>query len=444
MLNVLLFVTTYLAGFIFAIIANPAYAFALYEAVYFFYPQDKWWGTALPDISYSYFTVLLMMGVLLLNRELFLNPVFKIPPLRWLYFLLFLYAIAYFYAVRQEIHYDALNTYLKLVVIITIAFKLIDSRERLNIAIWGYIFGAWYMGFSVWQVGRTSGNRVEGIGTVDSPDANGLAAAIAPAVVLAIYYFWRTQNKYYKILFAIAGAFITNALVLINSRGAFLGTAASIVFLFYYLYFSKLQKKNQKRTVIFLLIAGLMSAAYLVDEAFIERMTTIKEEKTLTAEVETGSTRVFFWMAAWDMAKDHPFGGGFRAFNVYAPFYIPQHVNTGGSLNRTVHSTWFEALTEIGYLGLFGLIMMVFSSYKILSNCKKKLKEDGDSDHYYQVIAIQAALICFVISMTFLNRLRAEILHWLILYAACAYNIYILKAQNLINESKIKNAEKLS
>jgi O-antigen ligase len=156
-------------------------------------------------------------------------------------------------------------------------------------------------------------------------------------------------------------------------------------------------------------------------------MTTIDNDAQIDETRETGGTRMIFWSAAWEMAKDYPFGNGYKGFNYLSHLYIPEDVATGNSRNRTVHSTWMEALSEIGYAGLLALFFMLWSSYKTTNKCKDTLSKQGDIDNFFKIIALQAAGLCFIISMTFLNRLRAEILYWLILYSAIAYNIYIVK-----------------
>jgi O-antigen ligase len=147
----------------------------------------------------------------------------------------------------------------------------------------------------------------------------------------------------------------------------------------------------------------------------------------VAVEQESGSTRFIYWMSAWEMAKDYPAGKGVRGFDYYAPDYIPEYVDTGFSRNRSVHSTWFEALTEIGYLGLLLFVLMLYSTFKSTRVCISNLKEKGDFENYFKLITFEAALLSFIVSMTFLNRFRAEILYWLILYTACAYNIYAIK-----------------
>ncbi|HED36470.1 MAG TPA: O-antigen ligase domain-containing protein [Gammaproteobacteria bacterium] len=428
MLHTLLFIAVYLIGFILTFVSNSAFSFILYEAVYFFNPLDRWWSYNIPNIGYSFYTVILMFYAVFikLRNEPLQNKLLAAPQFKWVYLLLLSYCIAWFYAVLPNEHLEATINFIKLVIIISIAYKLIDNSKNLDYALWGYIFGSWYISFLAWQTGRNSAARVEGIGTVDSPDSNGIAAAIAPSLVICLYYLWRSKNRFAKLLFVFAGVFIANALILINSRGSFLATGTSIIYFVLFMYFSSFQQKYQKITAVWITILGLSAMLYLADENFIERIKTMQNTE-IVAEQETGSTRVIFWESAWEMAKDYPFGSGLKGFDYYAPDYIPQDVDTGYSRNRSVHSTWFEALTEIGYLGLLLLILMIYTSFKTLRKCFTTLKEKGDFENYYKVLAIKAALLSFLIAMSFMNRLRAEILYWFILYTACAYNIYVLK-----------------
>jgi len=391
----------------------------------------------IPDVSYSFFVVLMMALMLVANySKLKKNHLMKVSQFKFALLLLCLYAVASSFAVYPEEHAKALKYFAKLLVIIFIAYKLCGCKKSLDLVLYGYIAGAWYLSFYIFQVGRNSGGRVEGVGTVDSPDANGVAAALAPSLVLALYYYWVNTKINLKLIFALAGIFIANALILISSRGAFLGVAVSVVFFLFYMFFSSFQRKNQKFSVVFILVAGLGGGVYLADDAFIDRMLTIKQEQQVDVEKESGGTRVYFWRAAIDIAVDYPMGSGYRGFNFYAPRYLPEDLDTGGSRSRSVHSTWFEALTEIGYIGFLALVGMLALSLLSLNKVKRDVRAKGLVDDYFKMIALQASLIAFVVCMTFINRLRAEILYWLVLYSAIAYNVYILKC----NEKGIKDS----
>lgn len=437
MLHLLLFVVVYLALAMGSLILNPAFSFTLYEIIYFMNPADRWWSGPLPGIRYSLLVVVLMMVVLVKNfKEHKLNNPLKIPQMRWMYVLLLLYSIASLYALLPDGHSRALESYIKLQITMTIAFMLVTNIEKLKYYTYGYIFSAWYLSFYIYQQGRTSGNRVEGIGTVDSPDSNGIAAAIAPTIVLALFYLWRSKNNFLKMAFAIAILFSANAIVLINSRGAFLGVAVSIMYFFCYLYFAKVRTPRQRLFAVALTFIGIIGFFKVADQTFLDRMSSITTASKVSEEKESGGTRMIFWGAAWDMAKDYPFGNGYRGFDLNAPFYISKNVNTGRSRYRSVHSTWFETLTEVGYPGLLAFLLMIYCAFKTTRQCKKYLKEIGDTDNYYKVVAIEAALISFLVAMTFLNRMRAEVLYWLILYTACLHNIYIVKNTKKVDVSE--------
>lgn len=442
-----MFFSTFLGGAIMTFASTPVFAFALYQAVYFFYPQNRWWGGMVPDLAYSFYTVVLMaLALLTCFKDAQQNKLLAAPQMRWLFLIMILFVTTSFYAVFPIFHDDAMVNFIKLAIIMSIAYKLIIGDRELNIALWGYIFGSWYISFVAFQIGRNAGDRVEGIGAVDSPDANGTAASIAPALVLAFYYFWVTKNKLAKAALAIAGVFIANAIVLINSRGAFLGVAISMIYFIYHMYFSRFQRKNQKVTVIALVVCGLIGASVIVDKSFIDRMGTINKEK-VSEDQESGATRTAFWMAAWDMAKDHPMGVGVAGFQYYAPVYINENVNTGESRNRAVHSTWFEALSELGYPGFIALIGMILSSFMTMSKARKVLRERNQIDEYFKVRAIEGALLAFIITMTFLNRLRADVLYWCVLYSACAYNIYVIKqyeSRSVNTYEEIEKKKKIS
>ena len=77
--------------------------------------------------------------------------------------------------------------------------------------------------------------------------------------------------------------------------------------------------------------------------------------------------------------------------------------------------------------------MMIFFSFKTTQLCKESLKKRAEVDEYFKVVAIQCSLIAFIVAMTFLNRMRAEILHWCVLFTAIAYQVYVLNYRDKSN-----------
>lgn len=441
MLTVILFYSTYIGGIFYSFYRYPILAFVTYQAVYFYNPNERWWSSLVPELRYSFYISAIICLLFVFNfKEANKNPLFKIPQFRWSYAFFSCFVFAAIWSPFPEVHTYAIEVFAKLLIIVSLAYKLCDTPQKLNWILWAYIYGSWYISYLAFQLGRNSGNRVQGIGTVDSPDANGTAAAIAPAIVVCLYFIWKSKNKWLKLAAAIAAVFIANALILINSRGAVLGVAVSVFYFFSILIFSKVRLPKQRRFVLVMLTFSIVGGIELADEGFIERVETMFVDKSeIDFTEESGATRILFWKAGYEMAKDYPFGAGARAFVYYSPIYIPQNIGTGKTRNRAVHSSWIESLTESGFIGLFCFCMIFWSSFRTLNICQKKFKTNGDGQNYHLVIAIKAAIICFMITMTFLNRMRAEVLYWLVLYSACLYNIYILKPQISKNSPLIKD-----
>lgn len=432
MISVLLFLSSFVSSFILSFRHAAIFGFVLYQVIYFFNPQNRWWGSSVPDLGYSFFSVAFMALILLLNwSECKNNKLTQLPSFRWLYFFVLIYSAVYIWSILPSYHMDALIPLVKGAIILSIAFKLCTTYKSLDYMLYGYVIGAAYLGYYISQVGRNSGDRVEGIGMVDSPDANGVAAALAPAAITCLFYFWRNTSLKLKFLFVIAGAFIVNALVLINSRGAMLGVAAGGAYFMWRLFFAPVQRKYQKVTVILIALAGLSSLVYVADQSTIERIYSISQESEVDENRETGATRMVFWAAAWDMAKDHPLGLGRGGFEINAPLYIPSYINTGANRNRAVHSSWFEALSEAGYLGFIVFLMIIFASFTMLRRSKAELAAPEFLDDYFKIVCIESMLISYLVAMTFLNRMRSEIFLWCILFVACAYNIYYLRKLHL-------------
>lgn len=421
-------------GIVLTFLSSAGIAFALYQMVYFMNPGNRWWSSPLPEFSYSFGVVILMLIAMIVTfkscRE---NKIFQAPPFKWIFLILLCYFFIGFDAAIPSQQAKAFDALWKLVITLAIAYKLIGTPRALDYVLHSYIMGSAYIGYIAYSIGRNSGDRVEGIGTVDANAANTLAAAIAPSLILCLYYFWVSNSKLFRAVVAVAGVFIVNAIVLINSRGSMLGIAVGGGFFLWCMYTSSMQKKYQRLAVIAILCLGSVAVVNLVDDKFIDRMKTMTNTE-VDVEQESGATRFVFWQSAIEFSFDFPFGVGARGFEAYSDDYLPQDLHTGASRARAVHSTWFEALTEIGYPGLFFLVCLILSCYRCTYRCKRVLRESGNVDEYFKIIALEAALICFLVIVTFINRLRAEVFYWLILYISVAYNLYVLKRAHEHND----------
>lgn len=419
----LLFLVVFFGGIVAALAYSGVAAFVLYQLVYFLNPDARWWSASIPGLRYSMITVLLMMLVLALRYREYsaLSPWLKMPVFKWMIAVLGMYYLAYTFAINLPLHKNFTFEYTKLVIIMLVAYKLISNERALTASLWAYIVGATYIGYLAHSVGRGSQGRVSGIGMVDAVDTNDAAAALVPAAVILMYFAWMGTKKI-KFLTVVCGAWIANALVLINSRGAFVGAVVSLSVFLFFMIFSRYQKKGQRASAVVMIVLGLSGALYVTDDVFWERMKTLQSED----KAVQGSSRTSFWWTTFDILNDHPMGVGIQGYQALAPIYMDDQMR-GGVENRAVHSMWFQGLSEIGWIGFGLFIAMLASLWRLSTRAKKYLLKQGKNEAYFKLLALECALLGYLVAGSFIDRFRAEILYWMILFVAVGVNIYYLQ-----------------
>jgi hypothetical protein len=424
----LLFLMIFFGGLCAAFFYSSTAAFVLYQLVYFLNPDDRWWSAEIPGFRWSLITVA-VMAITLMARYKDLGPKGQLtqqPAAKWIVLILGMYYVMYLFALNPVAHDRFTIDFTKTIIIIAIAYKLIHSEMALKVVMWGYIIGATYIGYLATVTGRTGNGRVEGIGMADGLDANDAAIALVPAAVMLMYFAWM-GNKKIKVLCVVCGALIANGLVLINSRGSFLGVAIGIGVYLLAMLFSKYQKKGQRGMAILIVVGGVSGAISLTDDQFWERMNTIQD---VQQDDGGGDTRMHFWWATFDMMRDHPAGLGIAGYQEISANYLPPEIR-GNAENRAVHSAWFQLLSELGWPGpiLFGFLLLAL--LKNTRKAKKKLIEQGRTDEYFKVLALEVGLLSYMVAASFIDRFRSEILWWMILFLAAAANVYYLQFQEV-------------
>ncbi|MFT4849775.1 MAG: hypothetical protein ACI83B_002323 [Sediminicola sp.] len=433
-MHALLFLFSLMTLPILALRTSAIYAFVLYQFVYFLSPGTRWWSYQIPDLRYALLTSLFIIFMFFITKKEEKNPtpLLSSPHLKWMYALGAIYGLTYFYAEIPSFHSVAFIDMFKSIVVISFVFKLCSKPQHVDLMIKGYVAGATYLSFYTYQIGRNAGDRVEGVGTVDAPDANDVAALLAPALLMAGYFFYRSKTIRDRAIWLVCSGLIANALILINSRGAFLGVIVAVIFVGYKLISTKIYRSKHIRKVIAIGSFAIIGMLSILDQAAMERFFSISEETEMSQSKskESGSTRIQFWLAAIDMSIDYPLGKGAYGFNAYSRYYISEDVDTGGAQHKTVHSTWFEALTEIGYLGLFILLGLVYTIYYSLSRVRKMAIFKRNEELFMLAVFSQSAILSWLVSISFINRLRAEAFMWLVLISACIYNVYYILEKN--------------
>lgn len=408
----LAFLLLFFGGIIIALTRFPAAAFAVYEVVYFMYPDTRWWAAGIPGLKYSMVSTLLIVFSFLLHyKSQKYNSWGEHGYFKIVLLILILYFLLYNTAIVPQYHLKFTIEYLKLIVVTSIAYKTISSETALKLCTWIYILGCAYIAYEVSLKGRNSQGRVEGIGMVDTGgDSNAASAALVPSLSILLFYCWKGTVKS-RLTAAFFAAIIANGIVLLNSRGAFLGTVAGCGYLLTHMIFSKHQLKGQRGTALMLVVVAVLGFLYVADAAFWERMATLKEVDDGSA---SGSHRVEFWLATFDVLDDYPLGVGIWGYKTISQEYLPAHYFTETLTGKAVHSTWFQILNELGWIGFALAMAMLFSIFRSTAMAKKRCLKNRLNEYYFLIISYEASIISFLVTVSFISSFRAVSLYILI------------------------------
>lgn len=204
-------------------------------------------------------------------------------------------------------------------------------------------------------------------------DENDLALACVGAFPFAFYGFqllpgWR------RFVAGGCGVLLVLAVVVSLSRGGFVGLVAALVYCF-------AVSANKIRNFLLALVAAGVFLV-LAPQSYLEEMSTIQNTDSGTAD-----TRKFLWATAWNIWKAHPIlGVGGSNFNYVAGEYTPkddprwqtpdyQERNWSGT---TVHSTYYQFLSELGLVGTGLYAVMVIGHFRGIGGLRKKMRRRKD------------------------------------------------------------------
>lgn len=422
-ITILGYIALYISLLLGCILNSASLGVYLYQLVYFLNPVNRWWGSHLPDLRYSMIVSIAILIAYVINRDKYAhNKLIHFAQLKWLFLMTIVSIIVSFYAVWPEMHNRNLVTQIKLFFFVIIAYKVLDSPQKYERLIWVHILGVFYIGWVAHGFGRTSFERLDGVGPVDGTDANDTAAVLLTALPIVIHLL--IHSKFWlRLVLLLIFAYIIDGVVLCNSRGAFVGIFVSMSYFFYNIVFSKNRPSSHKFISLGIIIFSIGLFIYLADDTFFQRMSTLNEA-SIDGGGKGGSERVFFWIKSLELARQHPFGVGYWGFQYLSPGFIPAEMLTNGM--RAIHSTYFQVLSEYGYIGPFLLAGYFLSTFLQYRKIQDHLEKRGDNQNSDLIRAVFSGFIGYIVAAAFIDRLHAEMMYWFPLYIAIGYNVYVI------------------
>lgn len=295
-----------------------------------------------------------------------------------------------------------LNRVLKIMLMTMVTMMLIKTKEQVQYLVWTLVASLAYYGVKGGIFTITSGASSIVWGPSGSYIEGNNEVALAFITIIPIMYYIQmvAENKWVKRGMMVSIVLCAFAALGSYSRGALLGIAAMLFFLWL-----KSPKKVAMGVVMVCLIP--VAIAFMPDK-WGARMDTIKTYE----EDQSAMGRINAWYMAFNMAKDRPLvGGGFEIYNrtafaLYAP--VPDDVHAA-------HSIYFQALGEHGFVGLGLYLTMVWLVWRKTVWIVRNARERAALKWAAQLATmIQVSMVGFAVGGAFLSLLYYDVPYYLI------------------------------
>jgi len=265
---------------------------------------------------------------------------------------------------------------------IFLSVSVIESKQHLIylIAIVGLSLGfyAGKAGISAIIGGGYSSYGSSNMGGIFS-GSNAFAMGSGILLFFLIFIYQQCSNRKSKILFPkylvlhpklfslamlllVIGTIFN--IVTLASRGSAIATFLALILLFI------LNGKWFKKALLMVPLLAIAFTVVPLPEGYEQRIESAFADKE---ELDTSAaSRPHFWQVAINMTKSYPVGVGPGCFREYYDLFD----HSGGQYNRArdVHSSHFQVLAELGYLGIVTWILLFSFTYLRLFKLRRIVK----------------------------------------------------------------------
>ena len=246
-------------------------------------------------------------------------------------------------------------------------------------------------------------NKLNGIGLIEGTrvtisreyrsqigDPNDLSLVLLFPVAFFAGEVFNSNNKpFFRFLAFLGMLLMCWGIIATQSRGGLLGILTIMGFFI---------SKRIKNPIVLGGIGALSGLFLLAVAGISDRQSGGAAEEGVDA---SAMGRIYAWQAAINMALSNPFTGvGISNFYVNYFFYSPHW----DGKNHAVHSTWFQVLGEMGFVGLILFAMLIVSIFKSLRRSNLYCKSKNKESLLVNVHILQAGLFGFMVSGTFLTQ----------------------------------------
>jgi putative inorganic carbon (hco3(-)) transporter len=226
---------------------------------------------------------------------------------------------------------------------------------------------------------------------------------LAFAFIFALRTSWTKPLKIFFYLFPITAIGSTIAT---SSRGALLGLIGAGIW-------SLKTSKYFFRTVLLTVTIGT-AVFFLVPAEFKARFESAGDDGTSIHRLDR-------WKQGWEAMLAHPvLGVGHKNWEWYFSRYGDKSVHPGTPM---VHNIFIESGTEHGFIGLFSLILIFVTMFRLNKKIRTANKAHPDRFHYLMAYGMDGAVIGLIISASFVTVLYYPYIWIHAAFISCLYNV---------------------
>lgn len=290
------------------------------------------------------------------------------------------------FATNTHLAYNTTTKMLVYMPFIISTIVLVNDVERLRKIVTLYIILMIYISlYSITHGGIGSGNYFM--------DENDVSLFINMWVPFC-YFLFVYETRWIRKAFYLIGLMIGLVAVIATfSRGGFVGLlcVGFVIWLF-----------SPRKMLSVIAICCIAAVLYFTSsEEYKREMSTVTDTQD-----DTASSRLKSWATGWDMFVDNPLGVGGGNFAINFNKYQEDRFKRG-MWGRVAHSLWFTLIPELGLIGIFVYLRLLYLNIRNIFYIKQ-IKWGSDEDHQYMYalsLAFIASLAGFFSSATFISVL---------------------------------------
>jgi putative inorganic carbon (HCO3(-)) transporter len=304
------------------------------------------------------------------------------------------------------------GTFVRGVLIFVVIINVVRTPQRLNALLFLSLVTAVVLSLQAINDYRLGLNTIEGYraagrGSGIFGNTNDMALFLVTMLPISVAFFFGSKNRVRKTIHAACAAMIIFGIILSYSRGAFLGVL--VVFGF----FAVRIGRRSKFEIALLIMAGAAAMILLAPSGYGDRLLSILlpgMDPNGSADARRGELFRSIYVAL-----RHPLLG------IGMGNYQPNMSYKG----LVTHNSYTQVASEMGILALTIYTMFIVAPLRKLSVIvRQTLEGREDSPYHYLALGLQASLLVFLVSSTFLAVAYAWNVYYLVGYAVCLRRIY--------------------